>query len=175
MFIQSTRLCSGNLYPELDCKVTLLELSVERYIELNNKSLQGKNKDRLDNLRKKKAQLHSQIIGLEGELFLKREFAEYMESQSDKVRTLLKMRVYHCLAIYFSLPDQENPAMLDKLLAKFKHYQQHHRGRTDDLSINLFWLDMGSTKTDLQDYVEHRLKENRLQSELELREVGRAE
>lgn len=164
IYLQSVKLCSGNLYPQSSCKVTLLELSVERYTDLNNKSLQGKNKDKLETLRKKKAQLHAHIIGLEGELFMRRDFAEFMNTLTEKFKTLLKLRVYHSLTIFFSLSDQENSTMLQKLIPKFESYQVQYKQKTGESSISLFWLDLGATKADLANYVDNRLKENRLQS-----------
>jgi hypothetical protein len=65
--------------------------------------------------------------------------------------------------------------MLDKLLNKFQLYQTLYTNLTGDTAINLFWLDMGISKTDLADYIENRLKENKLQIELELRDVGLTE
>ena len=144
-------------------------------MDLSNKSQQVRNKDRWEGMKKRKAQLHTHILGLEGELFLRKDFSEYMQTLDDKFKILLKLRVYHCLAIYFSLADQENSGMLQKLIQKFEVYHEHYKQKTGEMSVSLFWLDMEVTKSDLAVYVEHRLKENRLQSELEQREAGRAE
>lgn len=54
IYLLTRRFCSGVLFPQPSCKVTLLELTVERYQDINNKTQLGKSKDLWDEVKRKK-------------------------------------------------------------------------------------------------------------------------
>lgn len=63
--------------------------------------------------------------------------------------------------------------MVEKILPKFSKYQEEYCKATGgDRSINVFWLDTGTTKADLSEYLQTRLRENKLQSEIEHLDVS---
>jgi hypothetical protein len=45
-------------------------------------------------------------------------------------RTCLRLRAYHSLGIFFSLPEHESQAMVEKILPKYQKYQQEYERLT---------------------------------------------
>lgn len=165
LYFKSCQVCK-NLYDTTSCKITLLELLVEKYMETSTKAIGCKNRDKVKMLEGKKSEINKMITKFHGEMFYLKAFGQWMESLPKLSQEVLRTRIFHCFSLYFSMPDSEDKQLLNRMLVGYENSQSAYQSLTGNTTINLFWLDIGSSKVNLREFTTNRLYENQLQNEI---------